>query len=76
MNEIDFLKPRESRSDVFDAVGDVVEMVADTFEVADEVDENAAAFGTAFAVAETVDVVFDERLAFAVHGVFRARRFP
>ena len=47
-------------------MSDVVQVVADSFEVAHQVDENAAAFGATFAASETLDVVFHKGFALGV----------
>ena len=47
-------------------MSDVVQVVAHTFEVAHQVDENAAAFGATFAASETLDVVFHKGFALGV----------
>ena len=46
---------------------DVVEVVADSFEVAHQIYEDAAALGATFAAAQTLDVVFHQGFAFGVH---------
>lgn len=55
---------------IFDGIGDIGQMVAETFKVGDKVDEDTAAFGLAFTVIQPSDMAVNEIFPESVNIVF------